>query len=327
MIVGTELRAWCQDKAAQAAARAEADALTTAWNEGPAHRGFVDAMAGLDAPSAEAVAAKMVELFRDEPWLDALVDQLADALRRNPYFEAPFRHTSSEVHNGLIVYEDENVSIGAGVTSVAGLAEKKRQKGRRASIAFSGQVEIFKFVKAGQARLSLWEAPRISADFTAGTAGRCWQTGARCIEDGAVLMVDGRWQSFSIDHAASNLVVLQATVKPDRAPLSVEYDSVSHEFVGCSAADDSASRIQMIATLLRKLDDRAVFPVLAEFLDHPSFFVRWHVMRELLGLDVEAALPHLERMAARDRHPETRRAARNVIESIGRLPAGVRRAA
>ena len=38
---------------------------------------------------------------------------------------------------------------------------------------------------------------------------------------------------------------------------------------------------------------------MAGFLDHPDFFVRWHVMRELLGLDAAAALPHLKRMAAR----------------------------
>ena len=327
MIVGTELLTWCRDKAAQAAARAQADAFTNAWNEGPAHRRFTDAMASLDARTAEAVAAKMVELFEDEQWLNALVGQLAEALRRNPFVEAPFRHTNSDVHKGLIAFEDEHVSVGAGITSVASLAEKKRQKGRRASIAFSGQVEVFKFIKAGQARLSFWEAPRIKADFTGGSAGRCWRSGERRIEDGAVLTVDGRWQSFSIDHAASNLVVLQATVKPDRAPLSVEYDSVSHEFVGCSAADDSASRIQMIATLLRKLDSGAAFPVLAEFLDHPNFFVRWHVMRELLGLDVEAALPHLKRMAISDRHTETRRAARSTLESIGRLSTGTRRAA
>src|SRR5688500_12513030 len=138
MIVGTELRAWCQDKAAQAAARAEAAALTAAWNEGSAHRRFTEAMAGCDTRDAESAAAKIVELFEDERWLDSLVAQLAEALRQNPFFEPPFRHTSSEVHNGLIVFEDENVSVGAGVTSVASLAAKKRQNDRRASIAFSG---------------------------------------------------------------------------------------------------------------------------------------------------------------------------------------------
>ena len=82
-------------------------------------------------------------------------------------------------------------------------------------------------------------------------------------------------------------------------------------YVGCSAADDSASRIQMIATLLRKLDCAAAFPAIAAFLDHPNFFVRWHVMSELLGLDAAAALAASAATWRRAiPHPETRRAAR-----------------
>jgi hypothetical protein len=34
----------------------------------------------------------------------------------------------------------------------------------------------------------------------------------------------------------------------------------SGDYVACSAADDSASRIQMISTLLRKLDCEAAVP-------------------------------------------------------------------
>jgi hypothetical protein len=135
-------------------------------------------------------------------------------------------------------------------------------------------------------------------------------------------VVDGRQQSFVIEHACSNLVVLQASVKVDRAPVSAEFDSATGAYVGCSAADDSASRIQMLTTLLRKLGWDAGFPAIAEFLTHPNFFVRWHVMRELLGLDAEAALPHLERMAATDPHPENRRAARAVLDRLEIAPRG-----
>jgi len=213
------------------------------------------------------------------------------------------------------------------VTSVARLADKKQRTLGRGSIAFSGQVELLTFVKAGRARLSLWEAPRIGADFQASAAGKCRQAGERVLEDGETMLVDGRHQSFVIEHASANLLVLQATVKPDQAPLSVEYDSLTLEYVGCSAADDSASRIQMLTTLLRKLDHAAAFPAVAEFLEHPSFFVRWHVMRELLGLDADAALPHLRRMATRDPHPETRRAARTVLDRIGRPGNDDRKAA
>ena len=39
-------------------------------------------------------------------------------------------------------------------------------------------------------------------------------------------------------------------------------------------------------------------------------------MKELLGIDAAAALPHLKRMAARDPHPDMRRAARSVLDRL-----------
>jgi hypothetical protein len=92
-------------------------------------------------------------------------------------------------------------------------------------------------------------------------------------------------------------------------------------------ADDSAARIQMIATLLRKLDCAAAFEVLVPFLDNSNFYVRWHIMRELLGLDAAAALPYLERMAANDPHDDNVRAAQSVLDRIATKSAEAREAA
>ena len=327
MIIGNELRAWIENPDRQRAARLMADAVATRWADGPVHQRFGAAMSAVGTRNAEGVAQAVRELFASDSWVDTLLDTLAEAMRTDPFFEPPFRHINSDVHGGLIVYEDDLVSIAAGVSPVARLAAKKNGPRGSTSIAFSGQLSVMKFVKAGSARLSLWKAPRISDAFTAAEAGRCERAGERVLTDGEVLTIDGRSETFVIEHASSNLVVLQATAKPDQAPVSVEYDSATREYVGCSAADDSASRIQMITTLLRKLDCAAAFPAIAEFLTHPSFFVRWHVMRELLGLDAAAALPHLRRMAASDPHPETRRAARAVLERAEAPGQTARRAA
>ena len=316
MIITGEIRAWWADRDAHRRAREAADALALRWADGPVHQRFSREMAELPMPSAEAVASAVAALFADGDWIDLLLGELAEAMRQDPFFEPPFRHINSDVHRGLVLYEDDLVSIAVGVTSQIELAAKKTGLRGRTSVHFSGQVEVAKFVKAGDARLGLWEAPPIMPTFGAATAGRCARRGERRLADGDTLIVDGRRESFVIEHAASNLLVLQATAKPDRAPVSVEYDSQSCEYIGCSAADDSASRIQMITTLLRKLGSQAAFPAIAEFLEHPSFFVRWHVMRELLGIDAGAALPQLKRMAARDAHPENRRAARQVLDRL-----------
>jgi hypothetical protein len=316
VIVGNELQAWAASPMRQRVTREAIDGFAVRWNRGPLHQRFADAIAGRRGEDAESVAEAVVALFAADGWVDTLIDNLCEEMAADPHFDPPFRHVNSDIHTGLVVYEDDHVSIGAGVSKAAQLATKKAAKRGATSISFSGQLTVFKFVKAGNARVSLWETPRITADFTAADAGICAPAGERDLADGEILIVDGRHQSFVVEHASANLVLLQATIKPDRAPLSVEYDSGTLAYVGCSAADDTASRIQMIATLLRKLGHEAAFPAVAAFLDHPNFFVRWHVMRELLGLDAAAALPHLKRMAARDPHPETRAAARSILDRV-----------
>jgi hypothetical protein len=310
------LHAWLADRGRQRRTQSAVDAFARDWGRGAVHESFDRALADLPDESAEAVAAAMTDLFADDGWVEALIDRLADQLRADPFFEPPFRAINSDVHRGLIAFEDPRVSIAAGVTSVAQLATKKSGKRGPTSVGFTGRVTVLKFVRAGGALLSLWEAPRITAGFNAAEAGRCRRTGERRLADGDMLVIDGRCQSYVIEQARSNLLVLQAEINCDQSPVGVEYDSASLTYVGCSANGDSASRIQMITTLLRKLDAPGAFDSVAAFLDHPDFFLRWHVMRELLGIDAEKALPHLARMAEADPHPDARRAARSVLDRI-----------
>ncbi len=319
MIIETELQRWLNDRTAHRGTSAAADEFARSWTEGASHIGFDAAFATLGQCSANAVANAARDLFADDFWLDALVAGLAEAMRHDRYFEPPFRALHSDIHTGLLVYEDDHVTVTAGVSRIGALAQRK-SSGGKGSIHFSGQLSVLKFLKAGGARLAFWEADPIGSEFSAATAGQCRPTGVRAIADGEVVMVDGHRQSYVIDHATTNLLVLQAAVKTGQAPVGVEYDSATRAFLGCSAVDESDCRIQMIATLARKLGHPDAFASIAAFLDHPSFFVRWHVMKELLGIDTAAALPHLKRMAARDPHPDPRAAARSVLDRIEAAP-------
>jgi hypothetical protein len=318
MIVGKDFEAWLADSRRQHQTQAAIDGYARRWRYGPVQARFEKILAGLPEQSAEAIGAAMQALFADDSWLETLIDGLVDALAQDPYFEPPFRPMTSDVHHGLLVFEDRRVSIAAGVSNVARLAAKKSGPRGATSIGFTGQLTILKFVQAGDALISLWEAPPITAGFSASEAGRCTRVGEQRLKDGDILVIDGRRQSYVIEAARRNLLVVQAAIASGQAPVSVEYDSTSGTFIGCSAIDDSASRIQMITTLLRKLDCDAGFAAAAAFLDHPDFFVRWHVMRELLGIDAAAALPLLRRMAEADPHPEPRRTARSVLDRLER---------
>jgi hypothetical protein len=310
------LQNWLRDRERQSRTQRNMEGFVRKWDRGAVQQSFSEAMGRLPTQGAEAVADAARDLFADDDWVDRLIGSLIGPMRADPFFDPPFRPMSSDIHTGLIVFEDEHLSIAAGVTRVAELAARKTAKRGATSVGFSGRMSVLKFVRAGGARISLWEAPPITDAFTAADAGRCVRTGERTLADGDILTVDGRHQSFVIEAARGNLLILQAEINLDAAPLSVEYDSATLSYVGCSATRDGASRIQMITTLLRKLGCDAAFPAIADFLDHPDFFVRWHVMRELLGIDAEAALPHLKRMAARDRHADVRRAARSVLDDL-----------
>jgi hypothetical protein len=328
MIVSETLSKWTKDRAAQRETQASIDSFGHDWGRGPVHRRFDNAMASLPTDAtAEQVADTIKLLLADHGWVDVLVSSLARRMRADPFFDPPFGNLNGDVHAGLLVFEDEKVSIAASVTNALQLAAKKDRPRGPTSVGFSGQLNVLKFVKAGGATLSFWEAPPIGAGFTAANAGTCHLTGARRIGDGEILTVDGRHESYVIEGLRDSMVLLQATIATGQAPLSVEYDSETGAYVGCSATGDTSSRIQMITTLLRKLDHQAAFPAIADFLGHADFFVRWHVMKELLGLDAEAALPHLKRMAASDPHPDPRRAARAVLDRLASLPAARREAA
>jgi len=316
MTVGQDLDAWLADRGKQRRTKQAIDRFALDWGRGPIQRRFDRAMAALPEQSAEAVAEAARALFADDAWIGTLIDGLAGQLRADPFFEPPFRTINSDISSGLIVFEDDRVSIALGVTGVAQLAAKKNARRGATSIGFTGRMTVLKFVRAGGALLSFWEAPNITADFRAAESGTCTRTGERRLSDGEILVIDGRYRSYVIEQASANLVVLQAEVTLDRAPLSVEFDSASHGYVGCSATGDGASRIQMLTTLLRKLDAEGAFAAVAAFLDHPDFFVRWHVMKELLGIDASTALAPLRRMAAHDPHPEVRRAARTVLDGL-----------
>src|SRR5436190_3635857 len=161
MIVSERLKAWTKDRSAQGATQASIDRFGSDWNRGPVHRRFDDAMASLPPIfTAEQVAETVRSLFADHAWVDILVSGLADRMREDPFFEPPFRSLNSDLSAGLLVFEDEKVSIAISVTSALQVAVQKNRPRGATSVSFSGQLNVLKFVKTAGVTLSFWEAPR-----------------------------------------------------------------------------------------------------------------------------------------------------------------------
>lgn len=264
-----------------------------------------------DEPAPFAEAARRVFAQRDV--IEELIADLVDRSRADPFFRPPFHHLASDIHEALVVYDHPLMTILLGVTGVDKLAHKKSGKRGATSIGFTGHLTLYHFIDAGEAELSFWEAPYIGDDFLASEAGTCRPAGHRRIADGETLAVDGRRESFVIQHAARDIFYMQAIIRAGAGPVSVEYDSKSRQFVGASSTNEASSRIQMMASLLRTMGRDDAVPLLAELAQSPQFYTRWYLMREMLAMDAEAALPHLRRMAAQDPHPEVRGAATQTL--------------
>jgi len=314
MIPGAALAEWLSNRDAQQRSYDRLDAAARRWSVHPLITRLDREVADLRPRTAEGLIAAARRFMDKADEVEAMMRELIGSSRADPFFRPPFHPMVNEVQNSLLLYHHPELSISLGVTGVDMLAAKKTGRKGGASINFNGYATLLRFLKAGGATMSLWECPEIGDSFSAADAGPCRLTSCRRIEDGEEVVIDGRRESFVIEHAETDILLFQAVARAGAAPVSVEYDSDSLEFIGASSTDEASSRLQMMVSLLRALGREDAFPWLQEALDAPQFYTRWHIMREMLAMDADAARPSLERMAAADPHPDIRAAARQTLE-------------
>lgn len=316
MIAGEKLAAWLRDPEGQMRSHAAVEAFVEQWSRAPLMGALTRDLEAMRDPTPAAIVERAREFFDAIPDIQELLDALIASSRADPFFIPPLHPLTSDIHSGLLLFHHHELSIGLGVTSIDQLAAKKARRSGPASVGFTGVWNLFRYIKAGNAVVSLWEAPPIDAGFQALDAGQCRRTGTRRLSDGDEILLDGSRESFIIDHADGDILYLHALIRSGAAPLTAEYDSETRRFIGATSTDEASSRVQMMVTLLREMDREDAVPVLRAFLTSPHFYTRWHVMRELLALDADAVLTDLRAMAESDPHPEVRAAARQTLAMV-----------
>lgn len=316
MKIHPELQSWLEDRERRQATMERVAAVRHSFRNQPAAKALDRRLGLLTSAEPDAILQVARETLENPDWPKSAFSLLIRAARADPFFRPATRNASTEILSGLWLYESPLLSIFAAVVSVEALAGKRVFRTGRASVAFTGQRSIYRFIGAGGAVLSLWEAPEIGEEFTAEGSGRCRRTGRLTLADGDILELDGRRQGFVIDHAVRDICYLQAVTPAGAAALMAEYDVDRLDFVGASSTDEASSRTQLMLSLLRLMDRADAVPVFEQMLESPHFYARWQAMREFLGLDAERALPHLRRMAVLDPHPEVRAAARATLAAL-----------
>jgi hypothetical protein len=313
MIPREELRRWSASREAQAATLARMEDAGRRLKGLPFVQRLRDGLDRLGDRSGEAIMNVAAEVMDDGAALEQSLATLLTSAVDDPFFRPLLRSIHSDINSGILLFEAPELSVMLSILPADALAAKRVAAAGPTSIVFPGQLSLYKFFRAGGATFSFWDAPPVDGGFTAGESRGCRLAERRSIRDGELLRLDGRSRGFVIEHATSDLVYLHATTTADCAPLIVEYDTATLDYVGASSTDEVSSRTQMMLALLRTLDRTDAAPVFVDMLGHRHFYARWQAMRELLALDAELALPHLRTMAASDPHPEVRAAAASTI--------------
>ena len=261
-----------------------------------------------------AVESAVTTLFSEHGWVGDLVAPLITALAGDPWFEPPFRVARDGLRIGTVLFETPAVSIAATVLSADALAALPAPR----TVVVSGRVTVTRYVRAGGARLRLWEAEPMHTDFSAATAGLCRPAPDLRLADGAVVQIDGRTQGHVIADATSDVVTVSATLRAQTTPYAREYAVETGALVRIASNDDRAARTQMLLAYLRLAGRPGSGACFAVATRDPAFFLRWAAMREWLASDAGAALPRLREMAAGDPNAEVRAAALDTLALVER---------
>ena len=313
MKAGPELAAWLADRKRQDCARTDAQAFMDRWSKQPLFVSLEAELAVAPANDSAVVLAASGRFMDGLGDIDELIGDLIATAAADPFFCPPLAPIVTEINTGFLLFAEPRLTIGLGVIGADSLAAKKLFACGSTAITFTGLVTSYRFLKSGGAIMSFWETAEACAAFSSDAGRTCVLKDRRPIADGEALVVDGRRESIVIEHLTSDMLCLQATVQIEGAPVSLDYDSRTLRYLGATSTDEASSRTQMMVTLLRLMDRADALPVIVQALDSPHFYTRWHVMREMLALDAEAALPSLRRMAEEDPHPEVRFAATQAL--------------
>jgi hypothetical protein len=313
------------DAARRHAMRAAVARLGAAWTAADSAPGglltAIDAQSG--APADAAVAA-LLPWLTDTGWLTDRVESALTLLRADPFARPPLRAFgggdggAGGGAGGLVLADRGAIPLTlrlwpfATHTPVAAPA-----------VFVPGRAALH-ILASGDAQLCLHDVTVTSGEeagaFTARTAAPCHTAPPRPLRRGETLRLDTARQSFTLIPGARDVLLLELTVQPP-SPLPIRsYDPATGRLLHASAArrDDSFRAVAL--TLLRHLGRPDAAPLFVAETHSTDFAARWHAMRELIALNPAAARAPLVAMAANDRHPEVRAAAKATLALLSPLP-------
>lgn len=268
---------------------------------------------------------RLCDLFFTEDRIQRIVAEERSCAERNPFYGSSFQPISADFFGGIVlVSTDEFTAMLLALDGFEIELAKQRPAGERRTLTFGGQETFLKFYKARDFSLQAWRMPRFTDNddlvrldlrYDKGEAFNC--------QTGDVLRF-GAEEAFEYTaKLGAHALVLQVQMHSGGLPMALEFDADTRRLVGASSPSQEPTRLQMLATAMRMFERQDATEQMERLLEHPSHYVRWHAMREFLGLSPQLAWPHLLRMRDEDPQPAVRRAAMRTVEHLGGEPLAV----
>lgn len=268
---------------------------------------------------ADGDADQIFDLVHEHFTLDRVQDIVAieqEAFTRTHSYETLFSPVvSNEQSSFAVMRSPKAISLVSAMDPHMVAVSKKRKSGSRRTVSFpSGRAEYV--VLKGELKVRVWRMK----PFDDATDLTGFDTGLECDEPIILKAGDRLRQAHfeSLEYMAhdQSCLFLYTQMNYGEVPLDLALYVDTGEIAAASASDALSTALQMQSTLLRMLKRVDAFETIEELLENEHHFVRWHAMRELLGLDMDRALPILSRLAESDPQPSVRRAALKTLEMV-----------
>ena len=289
-----------------------AAALDAQWRaEDAAPGGIGHAMLRMTGADPDIIFAKLSSYLTDHSWVQRRLRAALALSAADPFAMPPLRMFSGGALGGLILAEVPPITLSLMIRPF------NQPTPRDPSVIFSPGHGLTQIVRSGGAcirryRVRLSDEER-AGKFRSATAAPLEVLGTAPLGDGDQIRVDQQCESFNLTPGDGDLVMLQLFVHAaSRVPMR-EYDPTTGRLIRAAAAGRATSFRQMGLAVLRAFGRSDAAPLFAAALNDDDFAMRWQVMRELVALDPQAALPPLGTMAADDPHPEVRAAAQATL--------------
>lgn len=275
------LRALLADPAILQAAQECHAAALAAWRAEPAVAGVLDAFAAYAGGGALSALPALAALFAADEgqggtaraFAGALAAHMLPALAAQPLGQVPLRHASERAHAALLLARDGDAALTLVAFEGAALARAPAVR----SVAFATGEE-WDVVIAGNG------------------AGRLIQRRDGCLvahplelAPGVALGRDGTCEALLIDGAeqGQGLVLLRLQRRAPGAVPVREYDLAGGALLHQSDPTPRTSRHEVAVALLARMGRADAAPLLAEMAaeSDSGTSLRWHALRECLGLD------------------------------------------